>query len=286
MIIDAHMQLWTADSPWLAAAEYAPIRRDHGIDELRATLAESDVDACVLVEADGTSAADTTRCLEVAAWTPQVLGVVGWAPLTDPDLGDVIGKHRAGPGGQRLVGLQERAYEKADDFLDDPAVRSGLAVVGELGLVIELAARTEQLPSVARVAETMPQARFVLQQAGSPWITGGAEGLAEWQRLIQPVAECGNVRAKLGGLLTLAHWDRWSVDDLRPFVDHAIEVFGPGRLIFGSDWPTCRLAATHAESLQAISSLLGGIHPAVFSLTAVGTYLLDTGDLLRRPRQS
>lgn len=279
MIVDAHVQLWTADRFGLEAAEYAPLRRDYGLRELQARLNESEVDACVLVEADARTSAGTTRCLEAAAWTPEILGVVGWAPLTDPDLGDILGKHRAQPGGQRLVGLHEQVYEKADDFLDEPAVRSGLTAVAEFGLVIELAVRTEQLQSVARLAEAMPQARIVLEQAGSPWITGGPEGLTEWQRLIEPVAGCGNVRAKLSGLVTLAHWDRWSVDDLRPYVDHAVEVFGVQRLMFGSDWPTCELAATHGEALRAIASLLGGLHPDVFARTAVDTYQLDVTDL-------
>jgi L-fuconolactonase len=279
VIIDAHAQLWTADNPCLAAPEYAPIRRDYGVNELRARLAESDVDACVLVEAG--ASADTTRCLEIAAWTPQVVGVVGWAPLDDPDLGEIVGKHRAEPGGQRLVGLQEQVYEMAEDFLDRPAVRAGLTTVAELGLAIDLAVRTDQLPSVARLAEAVPQARLVLQQAGSPWVTGGVEGLTEWQRQIRPVADCGNVHVKLSGLVTLAHWDRWSVDDLRPYVDHAVEVFGVRRLMFGSDWPTCELAATYAQSLRAIASLLGGLHPDVFATTAVSAYQLDVSDVHR-----
>lgn len=281
MIVDAHVQLWSADNPRLAAAEYTPVRRDYGVSELRAKLSESEVDACVLVEASGVTSADTARCLEVAAWTPWVLGVVGWAPLTDPDLGEILGKHRAEPGGQRLVALHERVYELAEDFLDRPAVRAGLTTVAELGLVIELGVRAEQLPSVARLAETMPHARIVLQQAGSPWVTGGIEGLTAWQREIAPVAACDNVRAKLSGLVTLAHWDRWSVDDLRPYVDHAVQVFGAQRLMFGSDWPMCHLAATYPESLRAIATLLGGLHRDVFAATAVGTYRLDVSDLAR-----
>jgi L-fuconolactonase len=280
MIIDAHVQLWTADSPWLEAAEYAPIRRDYGVKELRSKLTESQIDACVLVEAGVGDSVDTTRCLSVAAWTPQVVGVVGRAPLADPDLCEILGKHLTEPGGHRLVGLHERVYELAEDFLDGSAARAGLATVAELGLAIELAVRADQLPSVARLAEAMPQARIVLQQAGSPWITGGIEGLTEWRRQIQPVAECGNVRAKLSGLVTLARWDRWSVDDLRPYVDHAVGVFGPRRLMFGSDWPTCELAATYPESLRAIASLLGGLHPDVFAATAVSAYQLDISEVL------
>lgn len=279
MIIDAHVQLWTADSLWSGTARHAGARRGHDLDALRAHLAESEVDACVLVEAGPGTAADTARCLEIAAWTPWVAGVVGWAPLTDPDLGDLIGKHRAEPGGQHLVGLQERVYELDEGFLDHPRTRAGLAVVAECGLAIELAVRTEQLPSVARLAAAVPEARIVLQQAGSPWVTGGAEGLAEWRRGIEPVAGCPNVRAKLSGLVTLAHWDRWSVDDLRPYVDHAVEVFGARRLMFGSDWPTSELAATYPESLRAIASLLGGLHRDVFAATAVDTYQLDVSDL-------
>lgn len=281
MIVDAHVQLWSADNRRLAAAEYAPVRRDYGVGELRVKLNESEVDACVLVEAAGVTSADTTRCLEVAAWTPWVVGVVGWAPLADPDLGEILGKHRAEPGGQRLVALHERAYELSEDFLDRPAVRAGLAVVAELGLAIELGVRAEQLPSVARLAHAMPQARIVLQQAGSPWVTGGVEGLTEWQREIAPVAACDNVRAKLSGLVTLAHWDRWSVDDLRPYVDHAVQVFGAQRLMFGSDWPMCQLAATYPESLRSIAWPFGGLHPDVFAATAVSTYQLDVSDLAR-----
>ncbi|MEU8081752.1 amidohydrolase family protein [Catellatospora citrea] len=281
MIVDAHVQLWSADNPRLAAAEYAPVRHEYGVGELKAKLGESEVDACVLVEAGGTTSADTTRCLEIAAWTPWVVGVVGWAPLADPDLGEILGKHRAEPGGQRLVALHERVYELPEDFLDRPAVRAGLVAVAELGLAIELAVRAEQLPSVTRLARAMPHARIVLQQAGSPWVTGGVEGLTDWQRAMAPVAACDNVRVKLSGLVTLAHWDRWSVDDLRPYVDHAVQVFGAGRLMFGSDWPMCQLAATYPESLRAIASLLGGLHRDVFAATAVSTYQLDVSDLPR-----
>lgn len=281
MIVDAHVQLWSADNRRLAAAEYAPVRRDYRVGELKAKLTESEVDACVLVEATGATSADTTRCLEVAAWTPWVVGVVGWAPLADPDLGEILGKHRAEPGGQRLVALHERVYELSEDFLDQPAVRAGLATVAEVGLAIELAVRAEQLPSVARLAQAMPQARIVLQQAGSPWVTGGVEGLAEWQREIAPVAACDNVHAKLSGLVTLAHWDRWSLDDLRPYVDHAMQVFGAQRLMFGSDWPMCELAATYPESVRAIAWPFGGLHRDVFARTAVSTYQLDVSELAR-----
>ncbi|MEV0458220.1 amidohydrolase family protein [Catellatospora methionotrophica] len=281
MIVDAHAQLWAADDPRLAADEYAPVRRDHGLGELKAELNESEVDACVLVEAGGVTSADTTRCLEIAAWTPWVVGVVGWAPLADPDLGEIIGKLRAEPGGQRLVALHERVYEQPEDFLDRPAVRAGLSTVAELDLVIEFAVRAEQLASVARLAQAMPHARIVLQKAGSPWVTGGADGLSDWQREIEPVAACDNVLAKLNGLVTLAHWERWSVDDLRPYVDHAVQVFGARRLMFGSDWPMCRLAATYPESLRAITTLFGGLHRDVFAATAVSAYRLDVADLTR-----
>ena len=283
MIVDAHHHLWTADCPLLADETYAPIRRDYTVDDLRDNLSAAGVDACVLVEPGRRDVAETVRCLATAAETPEIVGVVGWVPLTDPAVADLIGKYRTERGGQLLVGARDQVIEEADDFLDRRGVQAGLRAVADCGLVNELVVRVEQLPSVARAATALPDARFVLHQLGSPWIAGGIDGLAEWLDAIRPVAACPNVVAKLSGLVTLAHWDRWRLDDLRPYADHAVGLFGTGRLMFGSDWPVCELAASYQQVTQALVSLLGG-HPVdVFAETAISTYQLEI-DVYHRPR--
>lgn len=274
MIIDSHAHIWTSGLPWLAVEEYRPIRRDFGIADLREVLANAAVDACVLIESGVGDRAETAGLLQVAADTREVLGVVGWASLVDPDIGDVVGKHRADTGGHLLVAIRDHLRDQPDDVLDRAEVRDGLRAVAANGVVNELAVRTEQLPSVARAAAEMPEAMFVLDHLGSPWLTGGRDGVTEWLDAIAPVARCGNVVAKLSGLVTLAHWDRWNLDDLRPYVDHSIELFGTSRLMYGSDWPVCQLAAPYGLTLEALSSLLGGQPTDVFATTAVDTYQL------------
>jgi L-fuconolactonase len=278
MIIDAHAHIWSSGLPWLAAREYQPIQRDFGVDDLRAELAGAAVDACVLVESGIAELAATTRLLEVAADTREVLGVVGWASLIDPYVGDIVGKHRADTGGQLLVAIRDHLREQPDDFLDRPDVRSGLRAVASNGAVNELAVRTEQLPSVARAAAAMPDVTFVLDHLGSPWLTGGPDGVSQWLDVIRPVARCNNVVAKLSGLVTLAHWDRWNIDDLRPYVDHSVELFGTNRLMYGSDWPVCQLAAPYKLTLDALVSLLGGLPADVFAATAIEAYHLEIID--------
>lgn len=180
-----------------------------------------------------------------------------------------------------LVGMREHLRQQADDFLDRSDVRAGLRAVAANGLVNELAVRTEQLPSVARAAAALPDVVFVLDHLGSPWVADGDEGLAEWLSLIGPVAACENVVAKLSGLVTLAHWDRWVLDDLRPYVDASLDLFGTARLMYGSDWPVCELAAPYERVLNALVSLLGGLPVNVFSTTAISTYQLEIDDYHR-----
>ena len=281
MIVDAHAHLWTADYPWLADHAYAPIRRDYTVEDLRHALRAAAVDAAVLVESGLGDAAETTGLLEVAADTREIVGVVGWAPLTDPCVGDLVGKHRTDRGGQLLVGVRDHLRHRPDDFLDRPDVRAGLRAVAADGLVNELAVRAEQLPSVARAAAALPEARFVLDHLGSPWLSEGDDGLAEWLNLIRPVAACDNVVAKLSGLVTLARWDRWVLDDLRPYVDHSLDLFGTDRLMYGADWPVCELAAPYPAVMNALVSLLGGLPVNIFSATAVSTYQLEIDDYHR-----
>jgi L-fuconolactonase len=228
----------------------------------------------VLVEAARGDDAETTEFLALAAETPEILGVVGWASLTDPMLADTLAKHRAGRGGELLVGVRDQVQCQDDDQLDRVEVRAGLRAVADAGLVNELVVRVEQLPSVARAAAALPESRFVLDHLGKPWVAGGSDGLEEWLALVRPVAACPNVVAKLSGLITEADWERWNVDDLRPFVDSALELFGTRRLMFGSDWPVCEVAATYVQAKDALVAILGGIPNDIFAANAVRTYRL------------
>ncbi|MFI6760054.1 amidohydrolase family protein [Micromonospora sp. NPDC050417] len=276
MIVDSHQHLWTADYAWLADPALTRIRRDYGIDDLRRNLREAGVDRTVLVEAARGEAAETTEFLATAAGTEEIAGVVGWAPLTDPALADTLAGHRTGTGGHLLVGIRDQVQGQPDDnYLDRPEVRAGLRTIAAAGLVNELVVRVEQLPAVARAAAALPEGRFVLDHLGKPRIVAGVAGLEQWRTLVAPVAARPNVVAKLSGLVTEADPGGWTVEDLRPFVTSAVELFGPDRLMFGSDWPVCELAATYRQVRDALEQILGGVPEAIFATTAISTYKLE-----------
>jgi L-fuconolactonase len=275
VIVDAHQHFWTADYGWLADSSLAPIRRDYTVEDLRPHLRAAGVDRTVLVEAGRGDAAETTGFLALADRTPEIAGVVGWAGLTDPDLAGAIAAHRAGAGGHLLVGVRDHVQGEADDHLDRPDVRAGLAAVAGAGLVNELVVRVSQLPAVARAARALPESRFVLDHLGKPQVAAGADGLTRWRAEITPVAACPNVVAKVSGLVAEADWAHWTLADLRPFVDTAVELFGPGRLMFGSDWPVCELAASYEQVKGAMVAILGGTPSDIFADTAVSTYKLE-----------
>ncbi|WP_240670272.1 amidohydrolase family protein [Actinoplanes solisilvae] len=273
MIIDAHHHLWTADYEWLADPSLAKIRRDYTVDDLRAAIAGTGVERTVLVEAGRCEDAETTEFLRIADETAEIAGVVGWASLTDSDLASTLAGHRAEPGGHLLVGVRDQVQGFPDDHLDRPEVRVGLATIAAAGLVNELVVRTPQLPSVVRAAAELPGSTFVLDHLGKPSIA--ARDFASWRALIEPVAECPNVVAKLSGLVAEADWAAWTPAELRPYVETAVELFGTNRLMFGSDWPVCEVAASYAEVKNAMVELLGGEPGDVFGSTAISTYHLE-----------
>lgn len=272
MVVDSHHHVWTADYPWLAGEGLAPIRRDYTVDDLRPHLAAAGVSRTVLVEAGRCDAAETTAFLALAAETPEIAGVVGWGDLADPALAATIERHRAGPGGGYLVGVRDQIQSGPDDLLDDPRVRAGLAAVAAAGLVNEVVVRTPQLPAVTRAVAGLPDSLFVLDHLGKPPIAAG--DLEGWRALVAPLARRDNVVAKLSGLVTEAG-PGWTSGTLRPFVETALDLFGPDRLMFGSDWPVCELVATYDEVVAALATVLGGRPAAVFGGTAVRVYGLE-----------
>jgi L-fuconolactonase len=181
----------------------------------------------------------------------------------------VIARHRAGPGGHLLAGIRDQIQAGPDSVLDRPEVRAGLTRVAAAGLVNELVVRTEQLPATARAVAALPDARFVLDHLGKPPIAGG--DLNRWRQMLALVARQENVVAKLSGLVTEAG-PGWSVRDLRPYVESALDLFGPDRLMFGSDWPVCELAASYDEVIDALTAILGGRPDGIFGGTAARVY--------------
>jgi L-fuconolactonase len=277
--VDSHHHLWRAASGyrWLDTPELTPIRRDFTVADLRAARSATGVTRTVLVEAGREAAAEVTEFLAIAEATEEVAGVVGWAELTDPDLAGTLTGYRAGPGGRWLVGIRSQVQGQPDpDYLRRPDVQAGLATVAAAGLAFDLVVRVEQLPAAAAAAAAVPQCRFVLDHLGKPAIAAG--GYPQWRARLAPLARHPNVAAKLSGLVTEADWASWTVEDLRPYVATAVELFGPNRLMFGSDWPVCLLAASYDRVVEALAGALGPLSPAesaaIWSGTATRVYRL------------
>jgi len=270
MIVDAHHHLWdpaTSDYPWLTD-ELAVIRRRFAPDDLAPELAAAGVAATVLVQTRS-SQDETAEFLALAVGTPFIRGVVGWADLTDPTVPEAIAALRAGPGGARLVGIRHQVHDEPDpEWLLRKEVVRGIRAVGAAGLAYDLLLRPRELPAALALARRLPDVRFVIDHLAKPPIASGA--LEPWRERITPFAALDHVACKVSGLVTEADWSSWTPADLQPFVDHAIDVFGPERLLFGSDWPVCLLAASYKEVVSAARTTLGALSEAELAVVMGG----------------
>lgn len=279
MVIDAHQHFWDparADYPWMDAPELAPIRRAFGPADLAPLLKASGIDASIVVQCRS-AVEETEEFLRIAHASPSVIGVVGWADLTDASLGNTLDRLQALPGGDKLVGIRHQVHDEADpDWLLRADVQRGFAAMFARDLAYDLLVRTRELPAAIATAKAFPQARFVLDHAAKPEIADG--GSAEWSERVGSLAACGNVWCKVSGLATEATWRDWDAARLYPFVQHVAKCFGEDRLIFGSDWPVCLLAGSYGEIKNALEACLVKLGPKVrekaFGVNAKTAYRL------------
>lgn len=278
-VVDSHHHVWdlsVRDQEWITGDALAPIRRSFSLADLLPEARAAGVTATVLVQTV-TVADETPEFLALAADSDLVAGVVGWTDLTRPDIGDTLGELRELPGGQRLVGIRHQVQGEPDpQWLLRPDVRRGLAAVGAAGLAYDLVVLPHQLPACVKAAQEHPGLTFVLDHVGKPPIATGA--LEPWATAIRSLAALPNTVCKLSGLVTEADPRTWTVDDLRPYADTVLDAFGPDRLMFGSDWPVCTLAATYEQVVCATKelthSLTDGERAAAFGGTAERVYRL------------
>ncbi|MFG1947928.1 amidohydrolase family protein [Nonomuraea sp. NPDC048826] len=275
MIVDAHQHFWdleTGEYPWLTP-DSGVLYRTYGPEDLVPELRTVGVDRTVLVQA-ADSYAETDALLAHADAHPFIAGVVGWIDLTDPaEAAAALDRYRTRP---KFVGVRHLIHDEPDpDWLVREGVLESLGLLAAAGLPFDVVSLLPRhLDHVVTVAERHPGLKLVVDHLSKPRIKDHA--WEPWATQIAAAAACPNVFAKVSGLVTEADHERWTVEDLRPYVEYAVERFGPERLMFGSDWPVALLAADYATVWHVTHALLGGPGAEqVFGGTAVRFYGLD-----------
>ena len=287
-IVDAHHHLWdpdVGDYPWMTG-DYATLRRRYDVHDLEPHLAANDVSATIVVQVRA-DVPETVELLELCTRTAVIVGVVGWVDLTSSDVGAQIDGLRSGVGGQRLVGVRHGAADEADpSWLLRDDVDLGIRALTARGLTFDLEITPRELAAANTLVRCHPDLRFVVDHGAKP---PTAEGWSQdWADGISALAQSPNVWCKLSGLVTEASWTTWTPTDLQPYVDHLIGAFGPRRLMFGSDWPVCELAASYDRVLAAaqhgLAALTSEERRDIFSSNALHAYKLPTSTTLGAQR--
>jgi L-fuconolactonase len=277
MFTDSHQHFWQVgrfDYPWMSK-DLGVLYRDYLPDDLAPVLRQNGVKQTVLVQASN-SVAESRWLLELADKNSFIAGVVGWVGLMSVEIDaqlDELCAHRKFKGIRHLV-----ESEPNDDWLVQPAVLAGLRKLSERGLSYDLLVHTRHLRYVPQVAEGCPDLRLVIDHLAKPPIARNE--FKEWSEAMKLVSHYSNIQCKLSGLVTEANWSSWQANDLRPYVEHALELFGPERMMFGSDYPVCLLAASYDRVLGSFQELLKEIgdddRDKIFSKNAARFYRLNS----------
>jgi L-fuconolactonase len=267
-VIDAHVHIWRLGRNGCVwpAPDLAAIHRDFGLDDVARTVANTGVDRIVLVQSQE-SEEDTAWLLAEAAASPLVAGVVGWidGAATDP-ASRIAALQTQGP----LAGLRVMAQDRPAEWLTDPALHGQFRALAEAGLALDLLVRPQHLAGCVMLAGAFPGLRMIIDHLAKPRIAN--DGLAAWREAIAPAAERPNLLCKLSGLITEAAPGA-AMATLAPYVEAALDLFGPERLVWGSDWPVITLNGAYSDWLGLARSIIPERHHAgVFGGNASAFY--------------
>lgn len=251
MRLDSHQHFWnyTAnpdDFAWMSD-ELGALRRNFLPDDLAPLRAQSGVDGTIAVQARELEI-ETDFLLDLAKTDPTIRGVVGWVDLCSTDIEARLERYS---DAETLKGFRMLIHDRMNpDFADSDEHAGGVALLGRFGLTYDLLLRTIHLPSAIRLVDRLPDQPFVVDHIAKPAMDGSDR--EAWQNGMHRIAEHQNVFCKLSGLVTEADWHSWREADFTPYLETVLEAFGPERLMIGSDWPVCTLAAGYRDTLDVV----------------------------------
>lgn len=256
MRIDSHQHFWAYDAPqyeWMTD-DMQVLRRDYLPEELWTQQDPLGFQGSVAVQARQ-SVEESRWLLELADNDPRILGVVGWVDLRSDELEEQLAQFAPHP---RFVGVRHVVQDEPDnDFMLREDFQRGIASLPAFNMVYDILIYERQLPAAFELVKCFPDQPFVLDHIAKPLITDGI--IEPWEERLRMLAELPNLTCKISGMITEAKWDTWTDADLRPYMDVALESFGPERLMIGSDWPVCRLAGEYDRVMGLVLEFISGL---------------------------
>jgi len=277
--IDSHQHFWQRSLPfdyrWLEKPGMEAICRDYLPEHLEPLLGAAGIDGSVFVQTQH-NVAENRWVLELADRHSFLLGIVGWVDLASPDCERQLEEFVDHP---RFVGIRHVVQDEPDDdFIIRPEIMRGLGVLERHGVPYDLLFYVKHLRHVPALARAFPRLPMVIDHLSKPRIREQVR--EDWLPHLQAAARFPNVFCKLSGMVTEADHQTWKVADLKPYVEAALEAFGPHRCMYGSDWPVCELAASYGQVHDALQQLLGTLthseQERIWGGTAIEFYGLQT----------
>jgi len=257
-MIDAHQHFWQLDKPfdyeWLKAPRHAAINRDFLPPDLRPHLDAAGVDKSIFVQTQH-NIEENRWVLGMAEAHDWLVGVVGWVDLASEACEEQLLEFKDHP---KFVGIRHITQDEPDeDFIIRPEILRGLKILEKHGVPFDLLFYVQHLKHAARLGRELPELPMVIDHLAKPKIKD--QSINDWLPQLKAAAQHENIFCKLSGMITEADWQNWKPADLKPYVEAALEAFGPRRCMYGSDWPVCELAGSYAQVHSALTEVLGPI---------------------------
>ncbi len=253
MKIDAHQHFWQFDpvrDSWITEGAMSVIRRDFMPADLSPILIKNGFDGCIAVQADQ-SEAETHFLLDLANKNDFIKGMVGWVDIKADNLEKRLEYFSQFP---KLKGFRHILQGEKPEFMLHPKFTEGVRLLGEKGFTYDILVFPKHLEAVKTFLKKCPNQPFVIDHIAKPYIKKGL--IKQWAKDIKAIAKHENVHCKISGMVTEADWTGWKETDFTPYLDVIFEAFGVNRVMYGSDWPVCLLAADYEKQLNIVQNYL------------------------------
>jgi L-fuconolactonase len=275
MKVDSHQHFWKYNEErdaWITD-EMSVIQRNFLPEDLKPTLAQNDIEGTVIVQSDQSKEENVFQ-LANALQHEFVKGVVGWVDLQAENISDQLAYYQEF---RKMKGFRHVLQgEKQRDFMLRPSFMRGIEQLEKFGFTYDILIFPDQLKYAVKFVKAFPNQSFVLDHIAKPYIKD--QKIDEWKSDIQKLATHENVSCKVSGMVTEANWQTWKKEDFKPYLETVSEAFGPKRLMYGSDWPVCLVAASYDSVLNLVKDFFSTFSKSeqelIFGDNAVRIYKL------------